>query len=243
MRDTEQEAFGIAIWEPNFLPTIENAGNEGNHVQIEDGGDNVSNEDGLGFREIEFDVGKAPSVFEIEVGKTIVQSPEVGTKRSTIGIEIEDGSTDDEDSIGDEGEGEEQNEDEGEEQNEDEGEAEMMGMLGRRNTTNDGNVAPSQNLGGIHIEELSSHGLIRPLNPPRGSKRGKEMVDPTSTNKFTKRKGTFGLGLHYDEVIGAVQWNTICSTELGRNHIDKAMSRHRIAYLCAIQFGIPATGR
>ncbi|KDP45932.1 hypothetical protein JCGZ_11835 [Jatropha curcas] len=79
---------------------------------------------------------------------------------------------------------------------------------GKKNTAGDGNVAPNQNLGGIHIEEPSSHGLMRPPNPTHGSKKGNEKVDPTSTNKFNKkRKATFSLGLHYDEVTGVVQWN------------------------------------
>ncbi|XP_012067973.1 sodium/potassium/calcium exchanger 1-like [Jatropha curcas] len=80
------------------------------------GGDNVSNEDGVGFQETEFDVGEAPSVFETEVGSNNPEaqsnenvigsnneikvesnnrnsSPasEVGTKRSIIGNKTEDG--------------------------------------------------------------------------------------------------------------------------------------------------------
>ncbi|KDP45933.1 hypothetical protein JCGZ_11836 [Jatropha curcas] len=42
--------------------------NKGNPVQIADGSDIVSNEDGVGFQEIEFDVGEALCVFETEVG-------------------------------------------------------------------------------------------------------------------------------------------------------------------------------
>ncbi|KDP37400.1 hypothetical protein JCGZ_08411 [Jatropha curcas] len=72
-----------------FLPTIENAKNEGNHVQTEDGGDNVSYEDG--GQTNENGIGSNNETIAKSNNTNSSATPEVGASRSTISIKTEDG--------------------------------------------------------------------------------------------------------------------------------------------------------